>query len=255
MPLDTPPNILIALPTYNNAVHIDFALALNRASGALTEAGARYETIHAASSHIIRARNFFANYFLSHDEYTHLLFLDTDMDFSREVPLRLIAGDKPLAGVAYPYRQFDHERTIAQGDVGLSLREWLEKNVDYTAALQTNAAGDGFVKDGWAEVHHVGTGLMLIRRDAIEAVAPLAQLYRSPLQYASLLPDGRFYGFFDTAADRGVYLSEDLSFCQRVREAGLPVWALIDETVVHHGSSAISGQYLRALKMRGHVGG
>lgn len=255
MPRHTPPNILIALPTYNNAVHIDFALALNRASGALTEAGVRYETIHAASSHIIRARNFFANYFLSHDEYTHLLFLDTDMDFSREAPLRLIAGDKPLAGVAYPYRQFDHGRTITQADVGLSLGEWLEKNVDYTAALQTNATGDGFVKDGWAEVHHIGTGLMLIRRDALEAVAPLTQLYRSPLQYASLLADGRFYGFFDTAADRGVYLSEDLSFCQRVREAGLQVWALIDETVVHHGSSAISGQYLRALKMRGQVGG
>jgi hypothetical protein len=255
MPLRTPPNILIALPTYNSTVHIDFALALNRALRALAEAGVRYETIHAASSHIIRARNFFANYFLSRGEYTHLLFLDTDMDFSSEAPLRLIAGDKPVAGVAYPYRQFDHSQTITQADVGLSLRDWLEKNVDYTAALQTNAAGNGQATDGWAEAHHVGTGLMLIRRDAIEAVAPLTQRYRSPSQYASLLPDGCFYGFFDTAADRGVYLSEDLSFCQRVREAGLQVWALIDETVVHHGSSAIAGRYLSALRMRGQVGG
>ncbi|WP_233863996.1 glycosyltransferase family 2 protein [Paraburkholderia adhaesiva] len=255
MSLRTQPNILIALPTYNHAVHIDFALALARTLRALNDAGVRYETIHAASSHIIRARNFFANYFLSHDEFTHLLFLDTDMDFSREAPLRLIAGDKPVAGVAYPHRQFDHGRVITQADVGLSLRDWLEKNVDYTAALQTNEAGDGFVKDGWAEVRHVGTGLLLIRRDAFEAVVPLTQLYRAPSQYASLLTDGRFYGFFDTVADEGVYLSEDLSFCQRVRAAGLPVWALIDETVVHHGSSAISGQYLRALQMRGHVGG
>lgn len=246
-------NVLIALPTYDNTVHFDFAMALARLMETFKECGIRFEYIHTASSHIIRARNFFANYFLSHPEFTHVLFLDTDMDFRREAVPRLLAGNKPVAGIACPYRFFDRERQITSADVGLTLREWQEKTVDYNAAIVTDAAGDTTAKDGWVEVHHIGTGIFLIRRDALEALAPSTPCYRPPQQYVGYLPDDRFYAFFDTTDDRGIYLSEDLSFCRRVRAAGLSVWALIDETIVHHGSSAITGRFLSSLKMRGHT--
>lgn len=247
-------NILIALPTYNNSVHFDFAMALGRLMETLKERGVRFEYIHTASSHIIRARNFFANYFLSHPQFTHVLFLDTDMDFSREAVPRLIAGDKPVAGIACPYRFFDEEKKITSDDVGLSLREWQEKTVDYNTSIRADEKGNSSVSNGWVEVNHIGTGIFLIRRDALEALVPVTQLYRPPSQYAPYLPDGRFYAFFDTVGEKGVYLSEDLSFCQRVRAAGMSVWALIDENIVHHGSSAISGTFLRSLERRGHAG-
>ncbi len=247
------PNVLIALPTYDNTVHLDFAMALARLMETFKERGIRFEYIHTASSHIIRARNFFANYFLSHPEFTHVLFLDTDMDFRREAVPRLLAGDKPVAGIACPYRFFDREKQITSADVGLTLREWQEKTVDYNTAIVTDPAGDTVAKEGWVEVHHIGTGIFLIRRDALEALAPSTPCYRPPAQYAGYLPDARFYAFFDTTDDRGVYLSEDLSFCRRVRAAGMSVWALIDETIVHHGSSAIAGRFLSSLAMRGHT--
>jgi hypothetical protein len=246
-------NVLIALPTYDNSVHLDFAMALARLMETFKERGIGFEYIHTASSHIIRARNFFANYFLSHPEFTHVLFLDTDMDFRREAVPRLLAGNKPVAGIACPYRFFDRERTITGNDVGLTLREWQAKTVDYNTALVADTAGSAVANDGWVEVHHIGTGIFLVRRDALEALAASTPCYRPPAQYAAYLPDGRFHAFFDTTDDRGVYLSEDLSFCRRVRAAGMSVWALIDETIVHHGASAISGQYLDALKMRGHT--
>ncbi|CAG9189069.1 conserved hypothetical protein [Paraburkholderia tropica] len=249
-----PVNVLIALPTYDNSVHLDFAMALARLMETFKSTGVRFEYIHTASSHIIRARNFFANYFLSHPEFTHILFLDTDMDFSRDAIPRLLAGNKPVAGIACPYRFFDRNKTITADDVGLSLAEWQEKTVEYNTAILADAQGNGSVANGWAEVSHIGTGIFLVRRDAIDAIAPLTQLYRPPAQYAPYLPDGRFHAFFDTVGEKGVYLSEDLSFCRRVREAGLSVWALIDEKIVHHGASAISGTYLRSLERRGHMG-
>ena len=247
-------NVLIALPTYDNSVHFDFAMALARLMETFKERGVRFEYIHTASSHIIRARNFFANYFLSHTEYTHVLFLDTDMDFSREAVPRLIAGNKPVAGIACPYRFFDVEKQITSEDVGLSLREWQEKTVDYNTAIRTDEQGSSTVSNGWVEVNHIGTGIFLIRRDALEALVPVTQRYRPPAQYAPYLPDGNFYAFFDTVGEKGVYLSEDLSFCQRVRGVGMSVWALIDEKIVHHGTSAISGTFLRSLERRGHTG-
>jgi hypothetical protein len=252
-PSQAPLNILIALPTYDNSVHFDFAMALAGLMETFKERDIGFKYIHTASSHIIRARNFFANYFLSHPEFTHVLFLDTDMDFSREAIPRLLAGNKPVAGIACPYRFFDVEKRITAEDAGLTLREWQEKTVDYNTAIRADANGNRSVEGGWAEVNHIGTGIFLVRRDAMQALAPLTQLYRPPAQYASYLPDGRFYAFFDTVGEKGVYLSEDLSFCQRARAAGMPVWALIDEKIVHHGQSAISGTFMRSLQQRGHV--
>jgi hypothetical protein len=259
---DTPPaiadrkplKVLIALPTYANTVHFDFALAFARLMEAFKEKGIAFEYLHTASSHIIRARNFFANYFLSHPEFSHILFLDTDMDFSRDAVLRLLDGDRPVAGVACPYRFFDVEKKITPDDAGLSLREWQEKTVDYNLAILSDERGSSSVSNGWVEVNHIGTGIFLVRRDVLEAIALDVPRYRPPAQYAAFLPDGKFYAFFDTVDEQGVYLSEDLSFCRRVRAAGKSVWALIDERIVHHGTSAVSGTYLRSLEMQGKLG-
>jgi hypothetical protein len=230
--------VLIALPTYGNTVHFDFALALARLMEVFKEKAIPFEYLHTASSHIIRARNFFANYFISHPDFTHLLFLDTDMDFSRDAV----------------YRFFDGEKKITSADVGLSMREWQEKTVDYNASILTDEHGSGVLTDGWVEVTHIGTGIFLVRRDVLEAIVPAVRCYRPPSQYTPFLPDGNFYAFFDTADEDGVYLSEDLSFCSRARAAGHSVWAIVDERIVHHGTSAISGTFVRALAMRGNLG-
>jgi hypothetical protein len=68
-----------------------------------------------------------------------------------------------------------------------------------------------------------------------------------------MLSGGKFYGFFETIEEDGVYAGEDVSFCTRARQAGLSIWALIHQTVVHYGASEISGQYLQAMRRSGKV--
>jgi hypothetical protein len=109
------------------------------------------------------------------------------------------------------------------------------------------------VVDGFVEAEHVGTGIFLARRDAFEVAKPFTQRYAPPEQYRDALPAGEFYGFFDTIEEQGRYLSEDLSFCRRVRLGGASIWALVDQTVVHYGASEVAGQYLRALRLRGNI--
>ena len=99
-------HVLICLPTYSEEVHINFAFSLLDLTRALTDSGSSYEMLHVASSQIVRARNFFANYFLNHPKFTHLLFLDTDMKFPAEAVIKLLAANKALPGVAYPFRRF-----------------------------------------------------------------------------------------------------------------------------------------------------
>jgi hypothetical protein len=246
-------HVLICLPTYSEEVHINFAFSLMDLTRELTNAGVTYETLHVASSHIIRARNFFANYFLNRPEFSHLLFLDTDMKFPAEAVLKLLAANKTIAGVAYPFRRFHLDRTIEPADTGLTLRDWLEKHADYTVAPVVDAEGDTHFVNGFVEARHVGTGVFLAHRDAFEATKPFAECYAPPEQYVSMVPSGKFYGFFETIEEDGVYLGEDVSFCRRARRAGLTIWALIDQTVVHYGQSEVSGQYLQAMRLRGSV--
>jgi hypothetical protein len=246
-------HVLICLPTYSEEVHINFAFSLLDLTRALTDSGVSYETLHIASSHIIRARNFFANYFLSRPEFTHLLFLDTDMKFPAEGVLKLLAANKIVAGVAYPFRRFDLDRSIAPADSGLTMRQWLEKHADYTFAPITNADGDLDFVNGFAEARHIGTGVFLAQREAFEVTKPFADCYTPPKQFESMLPSGKFSGFFETIEEDGVYLGEDVSFCIRARQAGISIWALIDQTVVHYGASEVSGQYLQSMRLNGNV--
>jgi hypothetical protein len=246
-------HVLICIPTYSEEVHINFAFSLMDLTRELTNAGITYETLHVASSHIIRARNFFANYFLNRPEFSHLLFLDSDMKFPAEAVLKLLAANKPIAGVAYPFRRFDLDRSIEVADTGLTLRDWLEKHADYTVAPVTNAKGDVDIVNGFIEAEHIGAGVFLARRDAFETTKPFSNCYAPPGQYASMIPSGTFYGFFETIEEDGLYLGEDVSFCRRARSAGLTIWALIDQTVAHYGQSEVSGQYLQAMRRRGSV--
>ncbi|CAN7332536.1 hypothetical protein LJR029_005698 [Caballeronia sp. LjRoot29] len=246
-------HVLICLPTYSEEVHINFAFSLLDLTHALTKSGATYETLHVASSQIIRARNFFANYFLNHPKFTHLLFLDTDMKFPAEAVLKLLAANKTLSGVAYPFRRFSLDRAVEPGDAGLCMHQWLESHADYTFAPITNADGDLDFANGFAEARHIGTRVFLAQREAFEVTKPFSDCYSPPKQYASLLPSGRFYGFFETIEEDGVYLGEDVSFCIRARQAGLSICALINQTVVHYGASEVSGQYLQSMRLNAKV--
>jgi len=247
------PHVLICLPTYREEVHIKFAFTLMQTARALTDAGASFEMLHIASSHIIRARNFFANYFLNRPEFTHLLFLDTDMQFPAEAVIKLLAANKHVAGVAYPYRHIALERQIEAADSGLTMGQWLEKHAEYTVSVLSAADGSARVVDGFVEAEHIGTGIFLAQRHAFESAAPFSLRFRPPEQYKAALSSDTFYGFFDTFEEHGAYLSEDLSFCRRARLGGCSIWALLDQTVVHYGASEVSGQYLRALRARGNI--
>ncbi|WP_341317031.1 hypothetical protein WN982_37600 [Paraburkholderia sp. IMGN_8] len=247
-------NVLIGVPTYRDEVHVNFAFSLVNTTRALTDAGAKFQMMHVGSSHITRARNLFANYFLDHPDFTHLLFLDTDMHFPADAVMKLLRANRSVAGVAYPYRRVDLTRRIEPTDSGLSMRDWLEKHADYTVLVKSNPEGRAQVVDGFVEAEHIGTGILLMQRNAFESARPFAACFAPPEQYRSLIPSGNFYGFFDTIEERGAYLSEDLSFCRRARLGGCKIWALVDQTVVHYGASEVAGQYLRALQLRGNVG-
>ena len=144
---------------------------------------------------VSRARNSLVAKFLSNPQATHLMFVDADVSFTPDDILRLVLHDKGVVCGAYPMKTMPIKYVL-------------------------NIIQDAIHEDPLYEVSTAGTGFMLIKREVIEdMISKMPELkYKDSVglgeQYEPFM-----YALFDTMIDEHQhYLSEDWTFCKRVRE-------------------------------------
>ena len=200
---------------------------------------------------ITRARNYLVDEFLR-SPYTHLMFIDSDINFNPQDVLALASmcnEDKPIIGGPYPKKCIAWERIAAAVEYGIppdgnpaSLEQYVGDFVfNPVGGAQRMAIGEP------VEVLEGGTGFMCIQKHVFEKYA---EEYK---EIASYLPDHNrsehFDGsreitaFFDTIIDSQSrrYLSEDYMFCQWSRKIGFKVWMCPWMQLQHIGSYVFSG--------------
>ena len=209
------------------------------------------------------SRNIFASHVIANNQYSHLLFIDSDMGFIPETILGLLAQDKPVVAAACPKRYLDwglfYQTVEAEvegrpKDKRRSMPQLMDAMLSYNVDLKRF---DGSVwtaeRDGnFLKVPAVGTGIMLIHRDVFEIM--LARDVAVPRPGHTDLPllDGAPYcDFFSCleTPDSRLIESEDISFCKRwVEDCDGEIWVDIVSRVMHFGMRGHSGRYLpRAL--------
>ena len=254
--------ILIAQPTTGTVVSgtVGYLMALVHA---FQQKGIRWDYKHLALSDIALSRNIFASLLISKNEWSHLLFLDSDMGFLPETILGLIEYDKPITACACPkrYLGWDRLRQVVEAecerpkedrrDTSALVDNALEYNVDLTRFDGSPWVAE---RDGkFLKVPAVGTGIMLIHRDVFEIM--LAHEVARPRAGHKDLPllDGAPYcDFFSPipVPDGSLIESEDISFCKRwVEDCGGEIWVDIASRIMHFGMRGHSGRYLpRAMQ-------
>ena len=207
---------------------------------------------------ITRARNYLVDEFLR-SPYTHLMFIDSDINFNPQDVLALASlcnEDKPIIGGPYPKKCIAWEKVRNAVDAGLAdeTPNELEK---YTGDFVFNpTAGTTQIKiDEPTEVLEVGTGFVMIRREVFEKFREeYPQFSYKPDHNSSEHFDGARYihGFFDTVIDNDTYagkgsggsdryLSEDYMFCQWSRKIGFTTWLCPWMEVNHVGTYVFNG--------------
>jgi tetratricopeptide (TPR) repeat protein len=127
---------------------------------------------------------------------THILFIDTDMDFPPDAMLRMLAWDKDIVCAT----------TCKRGDdTGTPIGQAVSKQ-DGTDALQVTN-GQGLI-----EMNLIGACFMMIKLDVFDKIRQPA--FYEPPNYA----DNDAFG-------------EDITFCKMVREAGFQIWMDFDLSV------------------------
>lgn len=204
----------------------------------------------ANESLVTRARNVLVAYFLNSD-FTHMLFIDSDIEFQVEDVLKLYAHDKDVAVGAYPKKGVNWQRikdsVLSNPQVNVSDKEIAANGSDYAVNFQfvNREERTISIENGAVKLHDAGTGFMMIKRDAIlKMIKAYPELkYNNDVNISAPGLEDKFYALFDTMIDPidRRYLSEDYTFCRRWQDLGGDIWLDPSISLNHYGSFCFQG--------------
>ncbi len=173
-------------------------------------------------SSIVRARNTVADYFRS-TELTHLLFIDSDIEFIPDDVLALLVlaapgSDKDVVCGLYPKKHICWKKIKAAVEQGYEAND-LEHFVGEMVMNPVGREGNYSLYDP-LDVKECGTGFMMIQRHVLDR---FMEAYPDAY-YASDKGDvGYFFSdWVDPVNHR--FLTEDYNFCRLVTDLGMKVW-------------------------------
>jgi hypothetical protein len=247
--------LYIGVPTHGGNVSIIFTSALAKLTCVLQDNGIDFTVKLHNGEMVARARNKIANQFLRSD-CTHLLFIDSDIGFHAEDVLAMIAANLYVVGGVYPMKHYRWERIEQQLNEPAQTQKIEVPNLAMDYVWNPVPQSGKVVRSPFIfaetirqciEVKEVGTGFLLLKREALEM---WAQRY----PYYSYLDDFegnhgvRVTTFFDYGIVNDRYLSEDYWFCSFWREMGGKVWAWPWARLAHAGNHIFQGQFDRRVR-------
>ena len=221
---------------------------------------------------ITRARNYCVDEFLRSD-YTHLMFIDSDICFDPNYVLTLAAlcdDTKPIVGGIYPKKCIAWEKVRNAVDKGLGDDNpmLLEK---FTGDFVFNPVGgtSTISLSEPVEALEIGTGFMMVQREVFDKFAKAYPKFRyKPDHNRSDHFDGSRYihAFFDTIIDNDQwmgkgksegsdrYLSEDYMFCQLCHKIDIKTYLCPWMKLQHIGTYVFNGNLpdMGALEFAAH---
>ena len=181
---------------------------------------------------ITRARNYLVDEFLHRSDCTHMLFIDSDINFQPQDVIAMLALDKDVIGGPYPKKAIKWK----------SVYNALKRNPDLPMEALGQLTGDfvfnpvkgteKFNVSEPLEVLEIGTGFMMIKREVfnkMEEAYPMIRYKPDHVGQANFDGSRYIHAFFDTVIDTkdsitgggsDRYLSEDYMFCQMFRKIG-----------------------------------
>lgn len=231
--------LMIGSPTYGYKCYTPFAEALIRLEKISKENDLEieYKFIYQESL-ITRARNTIVSFFLRSD-CTHLIFIDSDIDFHPEDVIKLIKHNKDVVVGAYPLKhlhKIDGKSEQACFNYSVNL-------LNETTKVENNLI----------EIEYGATGFMMIRRNVIESMIqnyPEFQ-YINDVAINGEYKNEVYYSLFDCIIDMETkrYLSEDYTFCKRWRDMKGHIFMDITVNLSHIGTKVYDGSiYMKFIE-------
>jgi hypothetical protein len=201
---------------------------------------------------ITRARNYLVDEFLRTD-FTHLLFIDSDIHYNPQDVIALLALDKDVIGGPYP------KKSINWNNIAFAARNHPEMEAKELETLvgeyvfNVVKGTQQFQVTEPLEVMEIGTGFMMVKREVFSKMAiqyPTIRYKPDHVGQANFDGSRYIHAYFDTVIDSvdsitgggsERYLSEDYMFCQMWRKMSGEIYLCPWMKTQHIGSYAFTG--------------
>jgi len=247
--------LFVATPMYGGQCHGMYTKSTADLAKLCTHYGIEVKFFYLFNESLItRARNYCVDEFMRSD-YTHLMFIDSDIGFDPNDVLTLLAlmdtdnpdNDKHIMCGPYPKKTIAWEKIKRAVDKGFAddnpgeLERFVGDYVFNPAEGQSQVRLDQPVK-----VLEGGTGFMMVTRDAFKKFDEAYPDYSyKPDHVRTKHFDGTreimmyFQALIDERSKR--YLSEDYMFCQWMQKIDVATWMCPWMKLLHTGSYTFGG--------------
>jgi len=232
--------ILVATPAFNSMMYSSYSMSMKNLQIACRERDIRLEYGFTYNESLItRARNNLCDLVMQDKKYTHILFIDGDIEFEEDDIFKMLEFNQPIVGGAYPKKSIKWDKLADfvnqkhKSYVSIDDIKKLSRDIVYTPISDEQDMNIDFV-----EVKYTGTGIMLVQRHVLEK---MQEAYPNDYYEAD---DKTYFRFFDVGlkyieeAKKNIYLSEDYWFCERWRELGEKIHLYTKMRCKHWGSLA-----------------
>jgi hypothetical protein len=237
------PNLTIGTPCFGGQLSWLYAVSLLKLQKNFTSRGWNINyLLQAGDALVTRARQTIVCHFLDNPQATHLLFVDADIGFEPEQVLRLLEFDADVVGAVYPAKQINWDQIPAAVQAGRSPLE----SAALSYVVERDAAEEVVTRGGFLKSRYAGTGFLMIRRPALEAMIkhyPELRYTHEHRGHDPLIGSPWRSALFNCMIDQktGYYLSEDFSFCRRWTDMGGEIWVDYTSRLNHVGLMVYRG--------------
>ena len=182
-----PPSIMIAVPAME-MVNAEFAQHLAMAAANMVANGIKINCAFNIGSVITIARRNLVDIFLKSD-FDYIFWIDSDMKFPIDAPIRLLKRNKDIVGANYRRRRFPNPNFTGMQGVPGNYTEF--QTTDNSPAMEL--------------IDVLPHGLVLVRREVYENIPQPHYLQEFVKEY-------------------NLEIGEDIYFCQLAKQAGYEIW-------------------------------
>ena len=215
------PSICISLPAYDQ-MHVATCLSLLKLFDKFTKAKIKTTINTFKCPYSGYGRNVLAALFLN-SGFDYQLFVDADVEFEPEVIGRMIISEKDF--ICCPYRKKTQDNSVKYS---VNFEDHKNINID---------------SKGVCEIKRGPAGLTLIHRKVYEQL--MAKHPDLHIKNHSSIPESAakyLYNFWETEFKDGIWIGEDVKFCDLAREAGFKFHAIVDGETTHYGTMGYKGK-------------
>ena len=236
--------IMVATPVHSE-VSIHYTQALLVFQGQCLLRNIQVDFLLLKSSLVTQGRNICVSNFLNGD-YTHLLFIDSDIEFKPDSIFKMLELNKEVISMPYPMKTINwdsmHKRLNQIKDSNQLSKLGLMYPIKVENQNEVTSVG------GVIEVTASPTGCMLIKREAIDKMIkayPELRIDQPTVLNGEPTTVKNMYNFFDTYFDpvEHKYHGEDFAFCMKWRKIGGKCYCYVMDEITHVGEHCYTGRF------------